>query len=59
MQVHGKLNGQIEESFRGQDVVSSYHLEEELIEEMTKLNEDLYDTEWKSGFAFMTVLQET
>ena len=24
----GKLNGQIEESFRGQDVVSSYHLEE-------------------------------
>lgn len=51
----GKLNGQIEESFSGQDVVSSYHLEEELIEEMTKLNEDLYDTEWKSSFvSFMT-----
>lgn len=51
----GKLNGQIEESFQGQDVVSSYHLEDELIEEMTKLNEDLYNTEWKSGFvSFMT-----
>lgn len=51
----GKLNGEIEESFQGQDVVSAYHLEEDLVEQMTQLNEALYETEWKSSFvSFMT-----
>lgn len=51
----GELNGQIEESFQGQDVVSAYHLEEQLIEEMQQLNEELYDSEWKSSMvSFMT-----
>lgn len=51
----GKLNGQIAESYQGQDVVSAYHMEDELIAEMTKLNEDLFESEWKSSMvSFMT-----
>lgn len=53
--VTGTLNGHIEENFQGQDVVSSYHLEDDLVEEMEHLNEELYESEWKSSMvSFMT-----
>lgn len=51
----GKLNGQIAESFQGQDIIKAYHLEDDLIADMKELNEDLYETEWKSSMvSFMT-----
>lgn len=51
----GQLNGKITESFAGLDIVSAYHLEEKQIEEITALNEELYETEWKSSYvSFLT-----
>ncbi len=46
----GQLNGRIEEAFQGKDVVNSYHLHNSLAEDVRILNEDLYDSEWKSAY---------
>src|SRR5690606_16593215 len=46
----GELNGRIEEAFQGETVVRSYHLESSLKAQITELNEELYEAEWKSAF---------
>ncbi|MDD4541581.1 MAG: ABC transporter ATP-binding protein, partial [Eubacteriales bacterium] len=46
----GELNGRIEEAFQGKDVVNAYHLQEKLTKEVESLNEELYDSEWKSAY---------
>lgn len=51
----GQLNGKITESFTGLEIIDAYHLEEKQMEELNKLNEDLYETEWKSSYvSFLT-----
>lgn len=51
----GHFNGQIEEIYNGEDIVKHYNLCEELKEEISVLNERLYESEWKSSFvSFLT-----
>ena len=51
----GHFNGQIEEIYNGEDIVKHYSLGEELKEEISVLNERLYESEWKSSFvSFLT-----
>ena len=51
----GQLNGKITESFTGLEIIDAYHLEEKQMEELNKLNEELYETEWKSSYvSFLT-----
>ena len=51
----GHFNGQIEEIYNGEDIVKHYNLGEELKEEISVLNERLYESEWKSSFvSFLT-----
>lgn len=46
----GALNGQIEEAFQGKDVVRTYHLQDGLKRRARALNDELYETEWKSSY---------
>ncbi|MCC6453838.1 MAG: ABC transporter ATP-binding protein [Caldilineaceae bacterium] len=46
----GELNGQIEEAFQGKDVVRTYHLQDALKGQIKDLNDQLYETEWKSSY---------
>ncbi|MGI6091328.1 MAG: ABC transporter ATP-binding protein [Saccharofermentanales bacterium] len=51
----GVFNGRIEEAYRGEDIVKHYNIGEELKEELAALNEELYDSEWKSSLvSFVT-----
>lgn len=51
----GHFNGQIEEIYNGEDIVKHYNLGEELKEEISVLNERLYESEWKSSLvSFIT-----
>lgn len=51
----GAFNGRIEEAYNGVDVVNHYDLGDDLKAELAELNEDLYDSEWKSSYvSFMT-----
>ncbi|HHU96093.1 MAG TPA: ABC transporter ATP-binding protein [Petrimonas sp.] len=51
----GHFNGQVEEIYNGEDIVKHYNLGEELKEEISVLNERLYDSEWKSSLvSFIT-----
>ncbi|MGI5913233.1 MAG: ABC transporter ATP-binding protein [Bacteroidales bacterium] len=51
----GHFNGQIEEIYNGEDIVKHYNLGEELKEEISALNERLYESEWKSSLvSFLT-----
>ncbi|HHU35113.1 MAG TPA: ABC transporter ATP-binding protein [Bacteroidetes bacterium] len=51
----GHFNGQIEEIYNGEDIVKHYNLGNELKEEISALNERLYESEWKSSFvSFLT-----
>lgn len=51
----GHFNGQIEEIYNGEDIVKHYNLGKELKEEISVLNERLYESEWKSSFvSFLT-----
>ncbi len=51
----GVFNGKIEEAYRGEDIVKHYNIGEELKEELASLNEDLYESEWKSSLvSFVT-----
>lgn len=51
----GVFNGKIEEAYRGEDIVKHYNIGEELKEELASLNEELYDSEWKSSLvSFVT-----
>lgn len=46
----GKIDGQIEESFSGHNIVKAFNREEKEIESFTKTNEKLYESAWKSQF---------
>ncbi len=51
----GVFNGKIEEAYRGEDIVKHYNIGEELKSELSSLNEELYDSEWKSSLvSFVT-----
>lgn len=49
-QATGELNGEIEESFQGIEVVDYYHIEEDLKDRVSNLNEELYEADWKSTY---------
>lgn len=46
----GHMNGHIEEIYSGHNVVQVFNGEEEAILKFKKLNEELYDSAWKSQF---------
>lgn len=46
----GDLNGHIEESFSGQQIIKAFNAEEQSIDVFEKHNTDLYDKTWKSQF---------
>ena len=46
----GNINGHIEETFSGQAVVKAYNREEAVVEEFDRINDDLYESGWKSQF---------
>ena len=46
----GEINGQIEETFSGQNVVKAFNREDAAIAEFEKTNGELYESAWKSQF---------
>lgn len=46
----GVINGQVEESFAGQQVIKAYNREEETLKEFNKANDVLFESAWKSQF---------
>ncbi len=44
----GVFNGRIEEAYRGEDIVKHYNIGDDLKSELSSLNEELYESEWKS-----------
>lgn len=46
----GSLNGQIEETFTGHDIIRAFNQEEESIEKFNEDNDMWFDQEWKSQF---------
>lgn len=46
----GHVNGNVEETFSGHNIMKAFNREEETIEEFNKLNETLYKSAWKSQF---------
>ncbi|MGI6739754.1 MAG: ABC transporter ATP-binding protein [Christensenellales bacterium] len=51
----GVFNGKIEEAYMGEDIVKHYSIGEDLKTELSSLNQELYDSEWKSSLvSFVT-----
>ncbi len=51
----GVFNGKIEEAYMGEDIVKHYNITEDLKKELSSLNKELYDSEWKSSLvSFVT-----
>lgn len=51
----GAFNGKVEEAYMGEDIVKHYNIGEELKEELSSLNKELYESEWKSSMvSFIT-----
>ena len=46
----GHVNGQVEEVYGGHNIVKAFNKEYDVIEEFNKLNEELYNSAWKSQF---------
>ena len=46
----GKVNGQVEEMFSGHNVVVAFNREERAIREFNEVNDQLYNSAWKSQF---------
>ena len=46
----GSINGHIEEIYTGHDVVKAYNGEQQARERFGKINQDLYDSAWRSQF---------
>ena len=46
----GNINGLIEETFSGQDVVKAFNRQDSVMEEFERTNARLYDSAWKSQF---------
>jgi len=51
----GNMNGIVEETYGGHDVVKVFNHEEESLEEFNKINDKLYDSGWKSQFISTTM----
>ena len=50
LEYRGRLNGQIEESFTGHEIIRSFNQEDESMETFEEDNESWYEQEWKSKF---------
>ena len=50
LEFRGRLNGQIEESFTGHEIIRSFNQEDESMEVFEEDNENWYEQEWKSKF---------
>ncbi|WP_086350884.1 ABC transporter ATP-binding protein [Candidatus Enterococcus clewellii] len=50
LKTQGSLNGQIEEAFNGHEIIKSFNNQKESITTFQKLNEEMYETGWKSKF---------
>ncbi len=46
----GIVNGKVEESYSGQQIIKAFNEEEKAIEEFKKQNDELYSVGWKSQF---------
>lgn len=46
----GHVNGQVEEVYGGHNIVKAFNKEKDVIEEFNKLNDELYNSAWKSQF---------
>ena len=46
----GNLNGQVEETYSGHNVVKAFNREQAVLDEFTQTNRALYDSAWKSQF---------
>lgn len=46
----GEINGQVEETFAGQNIVKAFNKEKDVLEEFRVKNEELYHSAWKSQF---------
>ena len=46
----GEINGQVEETYSGQNIVKVFNREERIVEEFQRTNEKLYASAWKSQF---------
>lgn len=46
----GRINGQVEETFGGQNVIKLFNKEHETLDEFNRTNKILYDSAWKSQF---------
>jgi ATP-binding cassette subfamily B protein len=46
----GHINGQVEENYGGHSIVRAFNGEENTIKEFNKLNDELYNSAWKSQF---------
>jgi len=51
----GDMNGIVEETYGGHDVVKVFNHEDESLEEFNKINDKLYDSGWKSQFISTTM----
>ncbi|MGL5749630.1 MAG: ABC transporter ATP-binding protein [Paraclostridium sp.] len=46
----GHVNGQVEEVYSGHNIVKAFNKENDVIDEFNELNEELYNSAWKSQF---------
>lgn len=46
----GEVNGTVEETFSGHEIVKAYSREDQTVEQFSETNEKLYDSAWKSQF---------
>lgn len=46
----GKVNGHVEEAYGGHIVMKAFNAEEESVKEFREINEELYNSAWKSQF---------
>ena len=46
----GHINGQVEETYGGHDIVKTFNAEEKVVKEFDELNDTLYKSAWKSQF---------
>ncbi len=46
----GKINGQIEETYGGHNIIKAFNREEASLQEFAETNEELYKSAWKSQF---------
>lgn len=46
----GRINGHVEEMYGGHNVVQAFNREEDSVRQFEKINDELYDSAWKSQF---------